>query len=169
MKVKKIQTAAFYGHKKLPQDISKLRAAVEGAVINLINRGAICFGAGGAPGFDALASKVVLNLRDTLYPQIRLVQVLPFRGVELGWSSEQKNEFYEIIGKSDRIVWFADEYAGDELYQARDRYLVNHAAHLIFYCTGVNGESDAASCYRYAVTKGINLISLAEQSEPNTF
>ena len=38
MKIKKIQTAAFAGHRKLPEDTATLETATEKAVLSLINR-----------------------------------------------------------------------------------------------------------------------------------
>ena len=163
MKVKKIQTAAFAGHRQLPKDITPLAAATRDAVVGLIKRGVICFGGGGAFGFDTLAAKVVLELRDTVYPQIRLIQVLPFRGMDSGWTQEQKDEFDEINSRADNIIWLTEEYTGDELYRIKNRNLVDRSAHLIAYCTDINGNSGAAACYRDAVKKEINIILLNER------
>jgi uncharacterized phage-like protein YoqJ len=158
----KEKTAAFTGHRALPNDTVKLKLVTEAAIVSLVEKGVVHFGAGGAVGFDTLVAKLVLDLRDTLFPHISLIQVLPFKGMESKWSPEQKNDFNDINRKADKVVWLADRYTGDELYHIRNRYLVDNAAHLIAYCKNTQARSGAASCCRYAVRQGTNIILLSD-------
>ena len=69
-------TCCFTGHRELPdQELNYIKAELEKTITNLIDRGIRYFGTGGAWGFDALAAKTVLKLRQQ-YPHIRLILVL---------------------------------------------------------------------------------------------
>ena len=89
--IERSKVACFSGHRKLPENCSKLRANLEKAIIELIERGVVFFGNGGAVGFDALAATTVLKLKKE-YPHIRLVMVLPCPPEEqsMKWNEEQK-------------------------------------------------------------------------------
>jgi len=151
-------TAVFTGHRNVPKDPNELITATEKAVIFLIEQGVKFFGSGGAIGFDCLASELILKLRKTKFPQIKLIQVLPFKGMESLWTPEQKERFYDINNNADKVVWLAESYTGNDLYHVRNRYLVDHSAYLIAYCTNINARSGTASCYRYAVKQNKRII-----------
>ena len=51
--VDRSKVACFSGHRNLPQDCTELQANLEKAIIELIERGVVFFGNGGAVGFDA--------------------------------------------------------------------------------------------------------------------
>ena len=160
MKVKRIQTAAIIGHRELPECILKIEEALKQAARALIARGVICFGAGGDTGFEALASRVLLELRDAEFPQVRLIRILPFKGLDAGWTPEQRSEFEKANSMANKVVWLADEYTSDEQCHARNRLLIDQAAHLIAYCTDTAADNPTASGYRYAAKKGLNVILL---------
>ena len=65
--IDKMKVACFSGHRNLPQDSAELQANLEKAIIELIERGVVFFGNGGAVGFDALAATAVLTLKEN-YP-----------------------------------------------------------------------------------------------------
>ena len=62
----KEKTVCFTGHRKLRMDYNILFSKVYVIVENLILKGFLYFGAGGARGFDALASEVVLDLKKNI-------------------------------------------------------------------------------------------------------
>ena len=62
--ITKSKVACFSGHRKLPQNCTQLTADLETAIVSLIERGVIFFGAGGALGFDMLAEEAVLRLKE---------------------------------------------------------------------------------------------------------
>ncbi|MDR1117393.1 MAG: SLOG family protein [Oscillospiraceae bacterium] len=56
-------------------------------IITLIQRGVIYFGAGGALEFDTVAAQTVVELKK-VYPQIKLILVLPCKTQTRGWRKE---------------------------------------------------------------------------------
>lgn len=75
----RMKTACFTGHRRMGEPISEIECRLTETLKYLIQKGYLYFGAGGARGFDALASEVVLKLKAT-YPQIYLILALPFDG-----------------------------------------------------------------------------------------
>ena len=72
----------FTGHRDIPARIlPDLKRRLAETVELLIGQGVCCFAAGGARGFDALAARVVLEMRER-YPPVKLILVLPFEGQE---------------------------------------------------------------------------------------
>jgi len=81
-------TVCFTGHREIIGDAAAIETRVSQVAEGLILQGYQNFCAGGARGFDALASKVILRLKEK-YPSVRLVLVLPFLNQyehETGWT-----------------------------------------------------------------------------------
>ena len=90
------QTCFFTGHRKIPSDqLESVTQRLRDAVIASIKDGYLYFGAGGALGFDTLAAKIVLELR-TIYPEIKLILVLPCLDQAEKWNEEDKEEYERI-------------------------------------------------------------------------
>ncbi len=74
MNQKRQQTACFTGHRQLGEPTAAVEYRLTKTVEKLIQAGYLYFGAGGARGFDALASEVVLKLKGQ-YPNIHLIRL----------------------------------------------------------------------------------------------
>lgn len=61
-------TCCFTGHRKIPPEKKgEISRRLKTTLIRLIEEGYVCFGAGGAFGFDTLATQCVLSLKNQ-YP-----------------------------------------------------------------------------------------------------
>lgn len=70
------QTCCFTGHRQIPQEEqTEIVARLERTIISLNQMGVRFYGAGGALGFDTLAAKTVIHLRESC-PSIKLILVL---------------------------------------------------------------------------------------------
>ena len=125
--------ACFSGHRKLPTNCNNLRANLKKEIIGLIERGVVFFGAGGALGFDMLAEETILQLK-TQYPHIKLILVLPCPPEQqtLKWNSEQRQKYYDILNKADKVKILSPRYTNDCM-SARNRHLVDNSAYLVCY------------------------------------
>lgn len=87
--IDKMKVACFSGHRKLPRDCTELKASLEKAVIELVERGVVFFCSGAALGFDQLSAATILRLKED-YPHIRLIMVLPCPPDQqsMKWNSE---------------------------------------------------------------------------------
>lgn len=89
-------TVCFTGHRQMEEGAAAVEARVRDIADALIRQGYLYFCAGGARGFDALASRVILRLQET-YPLVRLVLVLPFWNQyrqETGWTEKEIAEYH---------------------------------------------------------------------------
>ena len=88
------RTCCFPGHRAIPEkDLPDILERTEQAVRQLIERGVVFFGVGGAIGYDTEAAKMLFRLRATDYPQIKVILVYPFEGFTSRWSDEQREEY----------------------------------------------------------------------------
>ncbi len=137
--IERSKVACFSGHRKLPENCSKLRANLEKAIIELIERGVVFFGNGGAVGFDALAATTVLKLKKE-YPHIRLVMVLPCPPEEqsMKWNEEQKKRYYDLLDQADKVRILSPRYTSGCMLN-RNRHLVDNSGYLICYLREQHG------------------------------
>ena len=156
--VDKSKVACFSGHRRLPQNCEELRAKLKREIIGLIERGVVFFGAGGAWGFDMLAEKTVLELKRE-YPHIRLVLVLPCPPDQqtLKWNAVQRQRYYEILERADKVRILSPQYTSDCML-ARNHHLVDGSAYLICYLREQRGGT--AYTVDYADRQGIQIIRL---------
>lgn len=131
--VDRLKVACFSGHRNLPQDCTELQANLEKAIVELIERGVVFFGSGGAVGFDLLAATAVLKLKKD-YPHIRLVMVLPCPPEQQSsyWNDEQKKRYYKILDRADKVRILSPQYT-EKCMLDRNRHMVDCSAYLICY------------------------------------
>ncbi len=99
------RSACFTGHRSISGNMTDVYKRLYQSIENDIkNHNVTDFYAGGAIGWDTLASQIVLKLRQT-YPQIRLHLILPCSNEEqtANWTAEQKALFYSILPLADDV------------------------------------------------------------------
>lgn len=160
----KKQTCCFTGHRKIPlEQYESIAERLKSEIIDLIHQGVIYFGVGGALGFDTMVAQAVLALRE-IYPQIKLILVLPCRTQTHGWSEADKI-IYESIKKScNKYVYISDAYTCDCMYKC-NRHLVDYSNYCICYLTKRSGGT--AYTVAYAKRNGLTVINLAMEKQNN--
>lgn len=153
------QTCCFTGHRRLPPELlASIRQRLKEAIVSLIHKGVRYFGAGGALGFDTLASEIVLKLKDE-YPQIKLILVLPCANQSAYWSAEDVRCYEAIKTWADKVVCLADCYHGGCMHE-RNRHLVDHSGYCICYLSGDSGGT--AYTVSYAKAQGLVVTNIAD-------
>ena len=115
------------------------------------------FGAGGALGFDTLATQCVLSLKKQ-YPHIKLILVLPCITQTKGWSKNDIAIYEEIKSQADKVVYTSHDYFRGCMFK-RNRHLVNGSSACIAYLTQEKGGT--AYTVNYAKEQGLAVINLA--------
>lgn len=157
----KIKTCCFTGHRNLPVGkIAEIRTRLYEAVEWLIRHGVLYFGAGGAMGFDALASQVVLELRRQ-YPEIKLILVLPCRDQTRGWPAGAIAVYEEIRAAADKVVYISDAYHKGCMHE-RNRRLVDCSGQCVCFMTESRGGT--AYTVAYAQQKELLVWNLADSA-----
>lgn len=157
---KRQQTACFTGHRQINEAIAEVENRSAKVIENLIQDGYLYFGAGGARGFDALASEVVLKLKKQ-YPQIHLILVLPFDDQyehEKDWTQTEIEQYHRLKAKSSKVVILSPGYRSG-IYYRRNRHLVDFSSVCIAYMT--SGNSGTGYTVNYATTNGLKVINIA--------
>jgi uncharacterized phage-like protein YoqJ len=154
-------TVCFTGHRQLREPAEIITPKLVGTLESLVRSGCLTFCAGGARGFDALASETVIALQ-AQYPQIRLVLMLPFPdqyGSESGWSAAEIEQYRRIQAQASQVVTIAPGYCSG-VYYRRNRALVDASSVCIAYMT--RSSSGTGYTVRYARKQGLEIINRAE-------
>ena len=157
----KQRTVCFTGHRKMGEPADVVEARVAEIAEGLIQQGYQCFCAGGARGFDALASRVVLRLREK-YPLVQLVLVLPFWNQyknETGWTEEDVVEYHRLKTAAHEVIHLQQDYSRG-CYYKRNRYLVDASSVCVAYQRSDKGGT-AYTVHR-AAEKGLQIIHCAD-------
>lgn len=152
-------TCCFTGHRKIPPDqYDAICGRLRLEIVKLIEQGYCYFGAGGALGFDTMAAQAVLELKN-VYPQIKLILVLPCKTQTRGWD-ETDVEIYEgIKAQSDKVVYTSEEYTRTCMFK-RNRHLIDNSSACICYLTEAHGGT--AYTVNYAQKAGhVRVINIA--------
>lgn len=155
------KSACFTGHRDLSESEKSLSERLYALLEKLVTENGITdFYAGGAVGFDTVAEKCVLRLREK-FKQVKLHLVLPCSNEEQTkhWTDDQKNEFYAILGAADSV-----EYTSQHLFRGcmgvRNAKLVEHAtSHCICY-HDQSRKSGTSQTIGFAKEKGLKVINL---------
>ena len=154
-------TACFTGHRQLREPAEIITSRLTQTLESLIHSGCRTFCAGGARGFDALASEAVITLQ-TQYPRIRLVLMLPFPdqyNSESGWSMAEIEQYHRLQVQASQVITIAPGYRSG-VYYRRNRALVDTSSACIAYMT--RSSSGTGYTVRYARKQGLEIINLAE-------
>lgn len=155
----KKQICCFSGHRTIPKEkLPQIKEAVERSIIELIERGVMFFGNGGALGFDQEAAETVLRLKK-YYPYIGLIMVLPCPPEQqsLKWSGSQQERYYKILEQADKVKILAPQYTNGCMLK-RNRHMVDNSAYLVCYLR----ERSGGTFYtvNYAEKRGLEILRL---------
>lgn len=155
-----VSVVCVTGHRDISQPhILRLPSLVEQKLTELIDRGAREVRAGGALGFDMVATLKVLELRER-YPQLRLSLFLPCRDQADAWLPSWQRAYRYILDRADAVHYEYERYTKGCML-ARNRRLVEGSDVCLAYCTRNRGGS-FYTC-SYALQRGVELINLADE------
>ena len=153
------KTCCFTGHRLIEEsDFSSLQQSLEHTVRRAIEEFGFCnFIAGGALGFDTLASETLLLLKKD-YPQIRLLLALPCPEQARYFKKADILRYERILNFCDKYVYVSPHYTPSCMHE-RNRFLVDHSSLCIAYLReGAKGGT--AYTVSYAKEKGVPCINL---------
>ncbi len=156
----KATTCSFTGHRKIDRKhLYLLEEKLPKALALLIDKGYRNFCSGGALGFDLLAAKTVLSLKNQ-FPHIQLIMVLPCPEQDRFWTEAQRKLWSEILEKADQVIYTAEHYHKGCM-QTRNRCLVDLASIVIAHLTSDSGGTKYT--VEYAEKNHIPVIFLPEK------
>ena len=155
-------TVCFTGHRSY--DGSR-NSELEGAIRELYALGYRNFLCGMAVGFDIEAAEVALALRGEL-AGLRIVAIVPFEGMQRGFSEAWQSRFERIVTEADEVITLAAHYSS-EVYAVRNNFLVDNASACIAYFDGSKGGT--AYTVRRAVKSLLRLTNLYNNPQRELF
>ena len=156
------ESICFTGHRTIPTESGELEQQLNTLIEKMIcNHKVTKFYAGGAYGFDALASKAILKLREK-YPQITLHLVLPCSNEEqtADWKDAQKREFEYILGFANSAEYISDHKTKSCMKDRNARLVDLASVGCICYWNPNDRRSGTGQTVRMAQRKGIEVINL---------
>ena len=126
------KAVCFTGHRIIAKaDEVKLKEELERTIRTLISYSVTSFICGGAIGFDTLAAKTVLRLKNE-FPSVKLVLMLPCKNQDAKWNLKQKMEYSDILRRADFIEYISEDYTPSCMHE-RNRAMVDASGYCISY------------------------------------
>lgn len=137
-----------YADKKRTEHKSYL-ALLREKVIELIADGYTHFISGGALGADSDFAEIVIDLRDSAYPDISLEIAVPCPDQDLKWRAEDKRRYKKICKAADFVNVICEKYT-NFCMQKRNQYMVDHSDFIIVVW---NGEKQGGTYRTFQYTQ----------------
>ncbi|MDL2300027.1 DUF1273 domain-containing protein [Clostridiaceae bacterium OttesenSCG-928-D20] len=153
-----------FGYNEGHPDCMALKQAMKDNIISLIKKGVTTYLSGMALGVDMWAAELVLELKKE-HRSLRLISVLPCETQAVNWSVAQRERYYNILAECDEEIFVNRQYTRSCMME-RNRYLVDHAAHLLAVYDG-GGKGGTAYTVKYAEQKGREIIIIRTSGNTN--
>ena len=147
----------FTGHRIL-RHTKQLDDALDRALSRLYDRGFFIFISGGAMGFDLIAARAVLRLKER-FPDVKLFMMLPHKNQSERFPSDQKKEYSEILKLCDKTQYLSEHYYEGCMHD-RNRNMAQSAD--ICLCYLLSSKGGTAYTAAYAASRGLEIINIAE-------
>ena len=124
-------------------------------ILRLTREDVNVFISGMSRGVDIWAAEIVLDLRETLPNRnLQLWAAVPYDRQALSWSISEQARYRRILERADSVERLSQDYYNGCL-QKRNRWMVDHATHLIAVYDGQPGGTK--STLDYARRKGLEI------------
>lgn len=147
-------TVAFTGHRHYD---GRADEALYALLEELYRQGYRRFLSGMAWGFDLAAAEQVIRLRQR-YADVRLVAVEPFAGFRRLFRGADVGRYDNVKSCADELVCVGED-TGAKGYFARNRYLVEHASHVVAWWNGIK-RGGTHYTIRRALREGMSVDNL---------
>lgn len=125
-----------YGFEEDHPDCIKLKIQIALEIQAMIGKGCDTFITGMALGTDIWCAELVLDLRRANPEKcLKLVAAIPYEGQADRWNRDYQERYYNILSKADHVATLTAHYY-EGCMQERNRYMVNHSAHMIAVFNG---------------------------------
>lgn len=157
-----MKAVCFTGHRKLPKDVQALSQRLYRELEREIKEGAEDFYAGGAVGWDLVASMTVIKLRKC-YPQIKLHLILPCSPQEqsVAWSEKERREYDYVRAAADTTEQTSEHFTPNCM-KLRNAHLVELSEKCFCYYNPNRSRSGTGQTVRMAQRKGIEIVNFFE-------
>jgi len=153
-----VRSCCFTGHRVIrAEDHEDLAERVRVEIRRLAESGIENFIAGGALGFDMIAAREVVSLREWELPGITLELILPCENQHVKWRAAEQQEYMRILAAADKVSYISKEYT-PVCMQMRNRAMVDASEHCIAYIYRSFGGTAATVRYANECDKELTLL-----------
>lgn len=158
----KLRTCFFTGHRRLPAaKIDEIKEKLSGNIEKLIIEYDVRdFISGGALGFDTVAAKAVLELKEK-YPHIRLLMYLPCYGQSKKWGYRQRFQYQLLKSHADEILYVTEKEYTPDCMQLRNMRMIKDAFFCISFC--IMNNTGTGLTLKNAEEVGTRIINIADE------
>lgn len=146
-----------WGRDESRTDCIALKQRITDAVISLVGEGYRLFVCGMALGADIYFAESVMEAKK-IVPEIYLECAVPCPEQTDGWDAADLKRYGKALELCDFITVVSPKYSPRCMLR-RNRYMIDKSSVVVTADYGLNGGT--ASTVRYAVNKGLRIISLA--------
>lgn len=144
-----------FGENEADPRCEQLKQELFCEILRMTREGVNVFISGMARGVDLWAAEAVLQIQNVKPSQkIELWAIVPYDRQPLAWSAKERARYQRILEQAARVEYISHDYYNGCL-QKRNRYMVDHATHLLAVYDGQPGGT--ASTIRYARKKGLEI------------
>ena len=104
---------------------------IKGELLRLYRQGVRTFLCGMAAGAETAAAEVVLALRDSTLPDLRLVRVPAWEERTKNWSEPDRDRFFAVMERRDEEIMLQTAYTEGALERQRE-YLLQNSEYRLF-------------------------------------
>lgn len=152
-------TLCFSGHRFIASSVTpRLERILAVKVAEAYDHGYRHFYCGGALGFDTMAARAVLELRQN-HEDVCLHIAVPCSTQSDQWNADQRNEYNRVLSAADEVHVLSDHYYNGCM-DIRNRYMVDHSSLCICWLTNFH-RSGTMATVRYAMKQNITVVNLA--------
>ncbi|MBO4413809.1 MAG: DUF1273 family protein [Clostridia bacterium] len=156
-------SVCFTGHRVLPQDTRSLKKSLDVIIEKLYGEGMRIFYAGGAVGFDMLASEAVAEAKSRR-EGMELRLLIPCEGHDLRWGDGDRRRLAALKAAADSVEILSPVFTPWCMHE-RNRRLVERSAVCVAFLR--HSEGGTASTVKYADKKGLRIINVPDAPEEN--
>ena len=160
------ESLCFTGHR--PQKLTGFKAsdnkelllALKDMIVDHIeNKGVTTFISGMALGIDIWSARIVIALRESKYPHIKLVSAIPCANQYSIWKDQKVvDEWNYIVENADVVHYVSDEPYTAWCLQKRNEWMVDNSSHIISVWDGTAGGT--SNCIKYAHKHNKKVLNL---------
>lgn len=153
--IERAHCCCFNGHRPEKLNLTKetiikaLRKEIQSAIADGFTTFLSCM----ARGVDLWSASLVLKQKRK-HPELRLICVVPYEGVETGWSFEWQNLYHDILAAADDVEVISPNFTYDA-FQLRNCWMVDHSSCIIAVYNGAKGGTK--NILRYAQQQGVTV------------
>lgn len=154
------KTCFFSGHRHLPEEkTTHIETILKEKIIEKYNMGIRIFISGGAYGFDTMAAKAVLQIKNELYSDISLYMYIPSYSYGENWTYDKRCELHSLRCMADKTEVIVKKQYIRGCMQIRNQRMVDDSCCGIAYLDSLYGGTKNTLSYAKRCGKPVQNIA----------